>query len=104
MKLNIFNFISTMYVLSSNTVCLLQIIETDIESFHRQIEENLRLIQSSQCPHIVDYYQSFYNNGAISIMFEYMDGGSLADLLKKVKSIPEPYIAAICKQVGTFEL
>ncbi|KAA3477148.1 mitogen-activated protein kinase kinase 2 [Gossypium australe] len=76
----------------------LKIIEMDIEeSVHRQIEEKLRLIQSSQCPH-VDYYQYFYNNGAISIMFEYMDGGSLAELLKKVKSIPEPYLAAICKQ------
>ncbi|KAK4337941.1 hypothetical protein RND71_042428 [Anisodus tanguticus] len=28
-----------------------------------------------------------------------MDGGSLADFMKKVKTIPEPYLAAICKQV-----
>ncbi|KAK7259993.1 hypothetical protein RIF29_25665 [Crotalaria pallida] len=39
--------------------------------------------------------QSFYDNGVISIILEYMDGGSLADLLKKVKTIPEPYLAAI---------
>ncbi|KAE8735320.1 Mitogen-activated protein kinase kinase 1 [Hibiscus syriacus] len=34
----------------------------------------------------------------ISNILEYMDGGSLADFLKKVKSIPEPYLAAICKK------
>jgi hypothetical protein len=28
-----------------------------------------------------------------------MDGGSLEDLLNKVKTIPEPFLAAICKQV-----
>ncbi|MFS7982747.1 putative mitogen-activated protein kinase kinase STE-STE7 family [Helianthus anomalus] len=40
-------------------------------------------------------YQSFYDNGAVSIILEYMDGGSLADFLKTVRSIPEPYLAAI---------
>ncbi|KAK8684922.1 hypothetical protein V6N13_040936 [Hibiscus sabdariffa] len=28
-----------------------------------------------------------------------MDGGSIADFLERVKCIPEPYLAAICKQV-----
>ncbi|KAK8509100.1 hypothetical protein V6N12_018188 [Hibiscus sabdariffa] len=69
------------------------------ESVHRQIAEKLRSIRSSRCPHVVVYHDSFYNNGAISLVLEYMDGGSLADFLIKVKSIPEPYIAAICKQV-----
>ncbi|GKC51245.1 hypothetical protein Tco_1073990, partial [Tanacetum coccineum] len=34
----------------------------------------------------------------VSIILEYMDGGSLADFLKTVRSIPEPYLAAVCKQ------
>ncbi|KAK8509102.1 hypothetical protein V6N12_018190 [Hibiscus sabdariffa] len=76
------------------------IIEKDMEeSDHRKIEKKLSSIQKSECPHVVVYYRSFYNNGAISIILEYMDGGSLVDLLKKVESIPEPYVAAICKQV-----
>ncbi|TVU01007.1 hypothetical protein EJB05_46250 [Eragrostis curvula] len=37
----------------------------------------------------------FYVNGAISIVLEYMDGGSLSDFLKAVKTIPEFYLAAI---------
>ncbi|KAL4331848.1 hypothetical protein GQ457_07G039800 [Hibiscus cannabinus] len=69
------------------------------ESARKQIAKELKINQSSQCPYVVVCYQSFYKNGAISILLEYMDGGSLADFLIKVKSIPEPYLAAICKQV-----
>ncbi|XP_052180904.1 mitogen-activated protein kinase kinase 2 isoform X2 [Diospyros lotus] len=69
------------------------------ESARRQIAKELKINQSSQCPYVVVCYQSFYHNGAISIILEYMDGGSLADFLQKVKNIPEAYLAAICKQV-----
>ena len=70
----------------------------------KQIAQELKINQSAQCPYVVVCYQSFYENGVISIILEYMDGGSLADLLKKVKTIPEPYLAAICKQVRSLEL
>ncbi|KAK9131272.1 hypothetical protein Sjap_011759 [Stephania japonica] len=63
------------------------------------IAQELKINQSAQCPHVAVCYQSFYDNGVISIILEYMDGGSLADFLKKVKTIPEPYLAAISKQV-----
>lgn len=67
------------------------------------IARELKINQSAaQSPYIVVCYQSFYENGAISIVLEYMDGGSLADFLKKVNMIPEPYLAAICKQVLVF--
>ncbi|KAJ4708697.1 Mitogen-activated protein kinase [Melia azedarach] len=78
----------------------LKVIQMNIEeSARRQIAQELKINQSSQCPYVVVCYQSFYNNGVISIILEYMDGGSLADLLKNVKTIPEEYLAAICKQV-----
>lgn len=74
------------------------------ESARKNIAQELKINQSSQCPYVVVCYQSFYDNGAISIILEYMDGGSLADFLKKVGSIPEQFLAAICKQVETIEL
>ncbi|TYI71782.1 hypothetical protein E1A91_D07G013800v1 [Gossypium mustelinum] len=78
----------------------LKVIQMNIEeSARKQIAKELKINQFSQCPYVVVCYKSFFNNGAISIILEYMDGGSLADFLKKVKSIPEPYLAAICKQV-----
>ncbi|KAJ0977942.1 hypothetical protein J5N97_013416 [Dioscorea zingiberensis] len=56
------------------------------------------LLSSLPNAHLLSYAtNAFYDNGAISIVLEYMDGGSL-DLLKKVRTIREPYLAAICKQ------
>ncbi|XP_061966161.1 mitogen-activated protein kinase kinase SIPKK-like [Populus nigra] len=78
----------------------LKVIQMNIEeSARKAITQELKINQSSQCPYVVMCYQSFYDNGAISIILEYMDGGSLADFLKSVKKISEPYLAAICKQV-----
>ncbi|XP_073317668.1 mitogen-activated protein kinase kinase SIPKK-like isoform X1 [Primulina huaijiensis] len=78
----------------------LKVIQMNIEeSARKRIAQELKINQSSQCPYVVVCYQSFYDNGAISIILEYMDGGSLADFLTKVNKIPEPYLAAICKQV-----
>lgn len=79
----------------------MQVIQLNIEeSIRKLIAQELKINQSSQCPYVVVCYHSFYQNGAISIVLEYMDGGSLADFLKRVRSIPEPYLAAICEQVS----
>lgn len=78
----------------------LKVIQMNVEeSARKQIAQELKINQSSQCPNVVVCYQSFYDNGAVSIILEYMDGGSLADFLKTVRCIPEQYLAAICKQV-----
>lgn len=69
------------------------------ESYCRLVAKELKINQLTQNPFIVVCYQIFYDNGAIFIILEYMDGGSLADLLKKVETILEPYLAAICYQV-----
>lgn len=50
--------------------------------------------------HVVRYYQAFFDNGAITIVMEHMDGGSLADILKLHKGLPERYIAELARQVG----
>ena len=79
----------------------LQIIQLNIqESIRRQIAQELKISLSAQCQYVVVCYQCFYVNGVISIVLEYMDGGSLADFLKIAKTIPEPYLAAICKQAS----
>jgi mitogen-activated protein kinase kinase 2 len=79
----------------------LQVIQLNIqEDIRRQIAQELKISLSTQCQHVVMCYQCFYVNGAISIVLEYMDGGSLSDFLKTVKTIPEFYLAAICKQAS----
>lgn len=84
----------------TNGIFALKVIQMNIqETVRKQIVQELRINQAAQCPHVVVYYDAFYNNGVISIVLEYMDGGSLADIVKKVEKIPEPYLAVISKQV-----
>lgn len=69
------------------------------ETARKQIVQELKINQGSQCPHVVVCYDSFYHNGVISLVLEYMDRGSLMDIIKQVKTILEPYLAVVCKQV-----
>nr|GFC93787.1 mitogen activated protein kinase kinase 1 [Tanacetum cinerariifolium] len=74
------------------------------EEIRKQIVQELKINQASQCPHIVVCHHSFYHNGAISLVFEYMDRGSLTDVIRQLKTILEPYLAVLCKQVcGIFD-
>ncbi|KAH9557055.1 hypothetical protein CY35_07G065800 [Sphagnum magellanicum] len=84
----------------SNNMYALKVIQMNIhETVRKQIVQELKINQSAQFPYVVVCYHSFYNNGVISIVLEYMDGGSLADIIKEVKQIPEPYLAIISKHV-----
>ncbi|KMT03220.1 hypothetical protein BVRB_8g197680 [Beta vulgaris subsp. vulgaris] len=78
----------------------LKVIQMNIqEEIRKQIVQELKINQSSQCPHIVICHHSFYHNGAFSLVLEYMDRGSLADVIKQINTILEPYLAVVCKQV-----
>ncbi|KAL6839603.1 hypothetical protein ACP4OV_030542 [Aristida adscensionis] len=84
----------------TNQFFALKVIQLNIQDdIRRQIVQELKISLSTQCQYVVACHQCFYVNGVISIVLEYMDGGSLADFLKAVKTIPEYYLAAICKQV-----
>ncbi|CAL5046064.1 unnamed protein product [Urochloa decumbens] len=78
----------------------LKVIQLIIEdSIRSQIAQELKINLSTQCQYVVVFYQCFYVNGSISIVLEYMDGGSLADFLKTVKTIPEDYLADIWRKL-----
>ena len=80
-----------------------QVIQMNIqEEIRKQIVQELKINQASQCSHVVVCYHSFYHNGVISLVLEYMDRGSLADIVRQLKTILEPYLAVVCKQVVTF--
>jgi len=78
----------------------LKVIQMNIqEDIRKQIVQELKINQVSQCSNVVVCYHSFYHNGAISLVLEYMDRGSLADVIRQVKTVLEPYLAVVCKQV-----
>lgn len=59
----------------------------------------LKTLHQSNCPNIVSFFGAFFKEGALSLVLEYMNFGSLADIMKITPSIPEKYIAIITKQV-----
>ncbi|WOK95701.1 mitogen-activated protein kinase kinase 1 [Canna indica] len=82
----------TFYALKGIQMCIQ-------ETVRKQIVQELKINKASQCPHVVVCYHTFYHNGVISLVLEYMDRGSLADIIKQVNTILEPYLAVLCKQV-----
>ncbi|KAJ3674792.1 hypothetical protein LUZ60_005408 [Juncus effusus] len=69
------------------------------ETIRKQIVQELKINQAKQNTNIVRCHHTFYHNGVISLVLEYMDRGSLADIIKQVKTILEPYLSILCKQV-----
>ena len=67
-----------------------------------QILNELGTLSKACCyPGLVEFHGAFYkpNSGAIYFALEYMDGGSLADIIRVKKFIPEPVLAHILLKV-----
>ena len=66
---------------TGNPLALKQItMEIDEVSRHNILQE-VRALHESFCQHTVMYHGAFYDEGTIKIVFEYMDGGSLLDVI-----------------------
>ena len=65
-----------------------------------QILRELRVLHECNSPDIVGFYGSFYADGEINLLMEYMDGGSLDGVLKRVGRLPEDVVGYICLHVS----
>ncbi|KAH9608540.1 hypothetical protein KSS87_013593, partial [Heliosperma pusillum] len=84
----------------TNQFFAIKVIHMNIqESDRKRTAKELEINRFLECPYVVACYQCFYQNNAFYLILEYMDGGSLLDFLRKVHTIPEDHLAAICKQV-----
>ena len=63
------------------------------------IENEVKILHSCKCDNVVKCYSTYFDNGAINILLEFMDKGTLADILKKVKKIPENILGYITYQI-----
>jgi len=64
-----------------------------------QLIREIKTLYDADCPRLISFCGAFYREGAITITLEYMNGGSLANVIAQVGVIPEPVLASMTFQV-----
>ena len=54
-----------------------------------QLINDLRSLQKNSCPFLVEFCGALYEEGAVKVALEYMDMGSLKNIVKLAKKNPE---------------
>ena len=83
----------------TGTVLALKVINLFDKSRREQLIREIMTLYDAKCPNLITFYGAFYREGAITIALEYMDGGSLANVLSQVGPIPEKVLASIAFQI-----
>eukprot|EP00602_Paraphysomonas_sp_CaronLab_P006371 CAMPEP_0185027328 /NCGR_PEP_ID=MMETSP1103-20130426/12245_1 /TAXON_ID=36769 /ORGANISM="Paraphysomonas bandaiensis, Strain Caron Lab Isolate" /LENGTH=326 /DNA_ID=CAMNT_0027561263 /DNA_START=72 /DNA_END=1049 /DNA_ORIENTATION=+ len=83
----------------TGTPLALKIINMFDKSKRDQLIREICSLYDAQCPSLITFYGSFYREGSITIALEFMDGGSLANVLAQVGPIPENVLASIAFQI-----
>jgi hypothetical protein len=65
-----------------------------------QILRELTVLHECNSPYIVGFYGAYTSDGEINICMQYMDGGSLDLVLRKVNRIPERILGKITEAVS----
>jgi len=60
------------------------------ESVRKQLLREIRSLYTCESEYIVGFYGAFLKEGKIEILLEYMDAGSLTDVMKAANNIKEP--------------
>ena len=77
-----------------------KIVQMNVQAeVRKNIISELRALHSCDCPHVVPYHAAFFSEGSISIVLDYMDGGSLSDVTRAVGAIPEAQLAGFARQI-----
>ncbi|GMH43689.1 hypothetical protein BSKO_11611 [Bryopsis sp. KO-2023] len=73
----------------------------DRETRHQLMNDLKALCDAPATPELVKFHGAYHDSdaGQISIVLDYMDGGSLGDILEKVGCIPEKELSHITRQV-----
>lgn len=83
----------------TRTPLALKVINLFDRSKREQLIREIVTLYDAQCPNLITFYGAFYRDGSITIALEYMDGGSLANVINQVGPIPECTLASITFQI-----
>ncbi len=83
----------------TGTPLALKVINLFDRSKREQLIREIVTLYDAQCSNLITFYGAFYREGSITIALEYMDGGSLANVLDQVGPIPESVLASMAFQI-----
>ena len=83
----------------TGTELALKVINMFDKNKRDQLIREITSLYDAQCNSLITFYGSFYRDSSITIALEYMDGGSLANLVHQVGAIPEYVLACITFQI-----
>mmetsp|Transcript_4035 Transcript_4035/g.11880 ORF Transcript_4035/g.11880 Transcript_4035/m.11880 type:complete len:344 (+) Transcript_4035:105-1136(+) len=64
-----------------------------------QLIREIQSLYNCRCPAIIGFYGAFFREGAISVALEFMNGGSLANVISHAGALPERALAHITFQI-----
>ncbi|KAL0490310.1 mitogen-activated protein kinase kinase [Acrasis kona] len=71
---------------------------TDLNNPKNIIAE-FKALYECKCDNIITMFDAFYREGGIHIVMEFMDCGSLEDIFKFCKVVPEPVLSYVSRQI-----
>jgi mitogen-activated protein kinase kinase 1 len=86
-------------VYKKSTLVALKIINVFDAGHRNQLVEEVKSLYRTDWPAIVRFYGAFVREGSISIVLEFMDGGSLGNVLEQVGPVPEAVLANMTFEV-----
>ena len=87
------------YHAPSGTPLALKVINVYEKGKREQLIREIETLYNAQCPNLITFYGAFHREGSVTIALEYMDGGSLANVLDQIGSIPQSVLANVAFQV-----
>jgi serine/threonine protein kinase len=89
----------TVHVPTKKIIALKKIPMVSENKVKKQILLELKTLHECDCQEVVRSYGAFLKDGYVNIALEYMDGGSMADVIKEVGKIPEMIIGMMTVQI-----
>mmetsp|Transcript_1769 Transcript_1769/g.2397 ORF Transcript_1769/g.2397 Transcript_1769/m.2397 type:complete len:333 (+) Transcript_1769:103-1101(+) len=83
----------------TRTPLALKVINMFDKSKRDQLIREICTLYNADCPSLITFYGAFYREGSITIALEYMDGGSLANVIHQVGPVPEHVLANMTFQI-----
>ncbi|RLN89633.1 hypothetical protein BBJ28_00017984 [Nothophytophthora sp. Chile5] len=83
----------------TNTPLALKMINMFDKTKREQIIREINALFDAHCASLVTFFGAFLRDGAVVLALEYMDGGSLENVIHQLGTIPERVLASVAFQI-----